>query len=180
MTIQVDPDTKFEAVSVSKVVEILGNNLCMVCFTADDYEIDVLGSIFHPIPIDEVLSELVLDLKNDNEDGLNRLFDMVKDLQGEYSLKVRKEDYGVWRDSYLDDLSEIIFENAPHENGKIKDDLEINVLIMKKAPSLVFVLIADCEQLETTNDPTEEDEDEYDEELPLVEDDIDDEEEFDQ
>lgn len=164
--VRVTKHAGFVAVSLSKVVEVSANGLCMICINGPDFEFEVLESIFSPIPIDEIMGDLIGDIVNDTDTGLDNLFTTVKDLQGEFSVSVRQEDFSVWKDSYYQDLVDLMAENMPAR----ADDTEVTVevVIMKNVTDLVFVLIANSDIATAMLDETDEEEEVLDE---LAEDD---------
>lgn len=160
--IRVTKNNGFVAVSLSKVVEISSNSLCMICINGPDYELDELTSIFAPIPEDEILTALVSDIIADTETGVDKLFEMAEEIQGEFSMKVRLEDYVLWKESYLSELATLVLDNLP---DKVDDnDVTVEVVIMKNVPDLIFILIANSDMATVMLDKLEDDDEESEDE----------------
>lgn len=172
--VRITKNNGFVAISLSKVVEVSSNSLCMICINGPDYEFEALTSIFSPVPQDEVLAELISDIIHDTSTGAENLFTMATEIQGEFSMKVRREDFDIWKESYYQELADLIAENTP---DKTEDgDLIVEVVIMQNVHDLVFVLIANSAISTAMLDEESDEEDSLD---PDVEAELDDDDELD-
>lgn len=139
--VKVSKEPGFVAVSLSKVVEVQSSDLTMIVLSADDYELDLLGQIFSPEALDEIIRELVLDIIQDDggDVRVDALFEMVKDLNGEHVLVNAREDWKNWVAAYRSDLTALILDALPDDTK----NLQIEVVIMRNLPELVFIVAAE-------------------------------------
>lgn len=172
--VKVSTEPGFVAVSLSKVVEIQSSDLTMIVVSVDDYELDLLGQIFSPEVLDEIIRELVLDIVEDNEEGvrIDALFEMVKDLNGEHVLINAREDWDNWVAAYRSDLSALILDALPDDTK----NLQIEVVVMKNLPELAFIIATEGKTtsihlLEEGVEEEDDGDDEIDEEEDVDEDD---------
>lgn len=153
-------------VSLSKVIEISTDRLAVVCLDVNDFELDCLDSIFLPIPRDEIIREMVLDVISVSQDDshVEALFEIVEDLSGEHITKIKREDYETWAKTYKKEFSDIVLDAIDKDVDNSR--LSVEVAIMANVDNLAFILIAEGESettalIEHQDDDYDDDEDEY-------------------
>lgn len=130
----------FSAISLTKVVEVQSENICFICIDSNEFEFDMLDTIFSPNPRDEYLREIIHDIVFDVSDGVEGQFETITEVLGEHTTNVRREDYQNWSKSYIDDLAKLVSESIADMDTT---ELKIEVVIMKGLDGIAFVIIAD-------------------------------------
>lgn len=138
--VYVDREPGFVAVSMTKVVEVQSENICVVCIDADEFEFEMLDAIFLPTPRDEYLRDLISDIVLDTSDGVESLFEVIKETLGEHSERVKREDYDSWKKSYSKDLNKMFTKSLVDIDVS---DIKIEVVCIKGVENVVFVIFAD-------------------------------------
>lgn len=138
--VYVDREPGFVAVSMTKVVEVQSDNICVVCIDADEFEFEMLDAIFLPTPRDEYLRELISDIVLDASDGVESLFEVIKETLGEHSERVKREDYESWKKSYNKDLSKMFAKSLADIDVS---DIKIEVVCIKGVENVIFAIFAD-------------------------------------
>lgn len=140
--LKISKEPGFVAVSLSKVVEINDNSICVICIDAEEFEFSMLDAIFAPTPRDEYVRDMVEDILTDKSDKVEALFEIVKDVMGAGVETVKREDYESWRIAYNKEFVDLVnngTENIDHDNTKVES------IVLKGAEDLLFLIFVDGE-----------------------------------
>lgn len=140
--VYVEREPGFLAVSMTKVVEVQADNICVVCLDSSEFEFSMLDSIFSPTPRDEYLKDMITDMVTDTSDGVEDLFSIVREVLGEHSEKTKREDYSIWSDSYRSDLIKFLTTSLTEIDI---ETVKIETVAIKGVDNIVFVIFADSD-----------------------------------